>query len=256
MRLPCDERCVKLLSCGHRCPSVCGEVCPSASYCVEKNCGQAQKGSERVSFVDLDLTLAENPCDTNPVIVLKCGHVFAVSELDSWLDLDSVYLRDADGGWAACKPLNCVSMDPKACPHCKAPIRGVFRYGRVLAKLFLDAVNKKYLPWSEERVAELELKLDKAKNVAEAIKLQKKADALCKAMVEDDPTARVIAGALSFLDGNTEAAATLGIPANHVWPRLRSVLLLAKVSFKLSLLHTPLGPAAIRWVVFFLYAFF
>lgn len=38
-RLPCDERCTKLLlPCGHRCPGLCGEECPPAKFCVEPAC--------------------------------------------------------------------------------------------------------------------------------------------------------------------------------------------------------------------------
>src|SRR5690606_27235627 len=34
-RLPCNKRCEKILSCSHRCPSICGEVCPPQKFCVE-----------------------------------------------------------------------------------------------------------------------------------------------------------------------------------------------------------------------------
>lgn len=38
-RLPCDKRCCKELSCGHQCPGICGEVCPSERFCI--HCGDA-----------------------------------------------------------------------------------------------------------------------------------------------------------------------------------------------------------------------
>lgn len=37
-RLPCDKRCTQRLTCGHRCPGLCGEECPSAKFCVEAVC--------------------------------------------------------------------------------------------------------------------------------------------------------------------------------------------------------------------------
>jgi hypothetical protein len=33
VRLPCDKRCAELLTCGHQCPAVCGEKCPSPAFC-------------------------------------------------------------------------------------------------------------------------------------------------------------------------------------------------------------------------------
>lgn len=35
-RVPCEERCLKELACGHQCPSVCGEPCPSKEFCQVK----------------------------------------------------------------------------------------------------------------------------------------------------------------------------------------------------------------------------
>ena len=34
-RLPCNERCDKVLECGHNCAGVCGEICPSKDFCVD-----------------------------------------------------------------------------------------------------------------------------------------------------------------------------------------------------------------------------
>jgi hypothetical protein len=32
-RLPCSNRCQKTLTCGHQCPSICGESCPLQKFC-------------------------------------------------------------------------------------------------------------------------------------------------------------------------------------------------------------------------------
>lgn len=37
-RLPCDQRCSRKLACGHRCPGLCGEECPSQRFCVDPAC--------------------------------------------------------------------------------------------------------------------------------------------------------------------------------------------------------------------------
>ena len=40
-KMPCNERCKKLLKCGHRCPVVCGEPCPGQEFCIV--CGKSDK---------------------------------------------------------------------------------------------------------------------------------------------------------------------------------------------------------------------
>jgi hypothetical protein len=32
-RLPCNLRCEEILECGHLCPGVCGENCPTSKFC-------------------------------------------------------------------------------------------------------------------------------------------------------------------------------------------------------------------------------
>lgn len=50
--VPCSLRCEKMLSCGHQCPSVCGEVCPLDKFC--QSCG-----SEDVKDTLVDLIVGE-----------------------------------------------------------------------------------------------------------------------------------------------------------------------------------------------------
>jgi hypothetical protein len=87
------QRCGKVLSCGHRCPSLCGEDCPESRFCHE--CGMAG----RLQVVDMICfsTYQDHDVDDDPVIFLPCGHFFAVSTLDGCLEIDSVYATGEDG---------------------------------------------------------------------------------------------------------------------------------------------------------------
>ena len=76
-RLPCNLRCKKPLPCGHRCPTVCGEACPSAEFCQE--CGS--KKATVVDYINMS-EYADQDLNRDPVIVLSCGHMFAISTLD------------------------------------------------------------------------------------------------------------------------------------------------------------------------------
>jgi hypothetical protein len=148
-RLPCDLRCSKVLLCGHRCPSVCGEVCPSREYCQE--CGSRKDevadiiGMEPYSACDLDI---------DPICVLPCGHFYTVSTLDGHMQLSEYYFRDGDadacsgegGVWAGPRILSEAEQGskPKACPACKQVIAGVYRYGRAIRNSELRLLERKF----------------------------------------------------------------------------------------------------------------
>ncbi len=193
-----------------------------------------------MSFTDMELTLANNPCDVDPVLVLRCGHVFAVSELDQWLGLRDVYeTTDEGANWVGCRPLNAAQAACQGCPAggCKAPVRGVNRYGRLLAKAFIDATNKKFLPWFHKKQQEFERLINGARDEKALNILLKKLNDLRVETARSGPTGQLVEAALHALNGDIAALAALGLPAQTVWPRLSTDLLRARCYFMLSELN-------------------
>lgn len=128
-RLPCDERCTRVLPCGHQCPSFCGEDFP-VGYCQE--CGD--KGEQRVDLLEF-LSYAEVDLDESPVVVLSCGHFFTGETLDGLVGLDEVYTRDREGSFCGLKDIaGSLSTKVPFCPDCKRPIRqfATKRYNRLI----------------------------------------------------------------------------------------------------------------------------
>ncbi len=87
-RLPCNFRCDKLLPCGHRCPSICGEDCPDVSFCVE--CCSAETKGNIVDMLEFN-SYEEQDLDIDPVIFLQCGHFYSMSTLDGMMEIGEFY---------------------------------------------------------------------------------------------------------------------------------------------------------------------
>jgi hypothetical protein len=56
--------------------------------------------------------------------------------------------------WTAPRPLQGEVQVPPACPHCKTPIRGVYRYGRATNAATLDLVERKHQHSSRRKLLE------------------------------------------------------------------------------------------------------
>lgn len=140
-RLPCNLRCSKILECGHRCPTVCGEPCPSKQFC--KECGDC--GEQVVDLVMMD-DYKSISLDEDPVCILPCGHIFTISTLDSHMELLQYYRKnEEDSIWIEVQPLaNVQAGPPKDCPHCKAIISNVYRYGRAKQYTELLLLERKF----------------------------------------------------------------------------------------------------------------
>jgi hypothetical protein len=139
------QRCEKRLSCGHRCPSLCGEVCPNQSYCQE--CGLEKNKDQLVDVVNLS-TYQDHDVDQDPILVLKCGHFFSLSTLDGCLGIHEVYeMNDTGDEFTGLKPLRgiTISEKPKQCPECRFPIHDLFRYGRMLRLVELRCLERKHM---------------------------------------------------------------------------------------------------------------
>lgn len=117
-RLPYDERCAKLLSCGHRYPVICGEACPE-SLC--KDCGKRQDA--RVDLLEMK-TYAEINVDLAPIVVLGCGHFFTAETLDGLVGMHTAYISNTEGRFTALADIY-ATLEEKIplCPDCKRPVR-------------------------------------------------------------------------------------------------------------------------------------
>ncbi|KAH7108419.1 P-loop containing nucleoside triphosphate hydrolase protein [Auriculariales sp. MPI-PUGE-AT-0066] len=140
-RLPCDVPCAKVLTCGHPCPSVCGEICE------EQVCPSCTK-EEDADVVDFILQRRLNEVDPSAgtldemLITLKCGHCFTAETLDGHCELGQFYTQEADGAWIApCMPSTSGFRQPPTCPTCRAPVTAR-RYSRAVKRADLDVVER------------------------------------------------------------------------------------------------------------------
>lgn len=156
-RLPCDERCTKVLKCGHQCPSLCGEDCPN-NLCQE--CGD--KGDARVDFLEWK-TYSEINLDESPIIVLGCGHFFTSESVDGLVGLDEVYTRDKEGKFNGLRDVSSsLASAIPSCPDCKQPIRQFVtkRYNRVINRAVIDETCKRFLTKGRIDLQDLESRLN------------------------------------------------------------------------------------------------
>ncbi|KAF2138624.1 uncharacterized protein K452DRAFT_256255 [Aplosporella prunicola CBS 121167] len=147
--LPCSRRCEKILSCGHRCPSLCGEKCPGAEYC--QNCATEDIKDQQVDYIMM-LKYREIDLDEDPCIFPSCGHIMTVANMDGHMDMNAHYHTSPDGTLSGVKPVEHFSKNEaiKVCPTCRGPLRNVARYGRIVRRALLDESMKKFIVWSND----------------------------------------------------------------------------------------------------------
>ncbi len=140
-RLPCDNRCEQTLSCGHRCPSICGEEC-AEGYCQICN---TEKHDARVDLLEFK-TYGEIEVDETPIVVLGCGHFFITESLDGYVGMSEVYVEDDSGRIIGLRDASgMMDTGVPSCPDCKRPIRqfATRRYNRVINRAVRDESSEK-----------------------------------------------------------------------------------------------------------------
>ncbi|KAK3935981.1 hypothetical protein QBC46DRAFT_420645 [Diplogelasinospora grovesii] len=148
--VPCSRRCEERLACGHQCPSLCGEPCPEPRFCPQ--CGSEDVKSSVVDLLEMK-TYGEIDLDADPCIFPDCGHILAMTSMDGQMAMSDHYEMDDQGLPVGLRSSSkAFSMDEiKACSTCRAPLRNVSRYGRIVRRAMLDEATKKFTTCSNER---------------------------------------------------------------------------------------------------------
>lgn len=145
--LPCSVRCPKMLSCGHQCPSICGEICPSVRHC--QICADPSIKQTVVDFI-LSSTFEEINLDVEPCIIPSCGHILTLESMDGHMNMSDFYIMDDEGSISDLKnsaePFSASEM--KSCPTCRGPLQNLNRYGRIVRRAFIDEATKKFIVWA------------------------------------------------------------------------------------------------------------
>ncbi|KAJ1467460.1 hypothetical protein T484DRAFT_1858805 [Baffinella frigidus] len=156
-RALCNLRCSKKLSCGHQCPSLCGETCPPPEIACPA-CATEKNKNHRVDLINLS-TLGDHDVDADgPLIMLPgCKHVYTVESLDGQCEMGEFY-HETDEAFHTPRALHhqAGTSGVKGCPDCREPIIGVQRYMRVTNVGLLSTMTLKYKKQMRLRLAELE----------------------------------------------------------------------------------------------------
>ncbi|KAL8011384.1 putative P-loop containing nucleoside triphosphate hydrolase, DNA2/NAM7 helicase, AAA [Plasmopara halstedii] len=161
IRRLCDQRCLKNLKCGHQCPSVCGEDCPTPKFCHE--CGDntiRQRNADLILFQ----TYEEINPDEDPIFVLPCcSMVYTMATLDGTLHLSTFF----DSNGIPLGPLPEGYLDPPRCPNCQKPIRNLRRYGRITKRAAIDAAEKNFILHSHHLLMTLQERTNKVVEIGD-----------------------------------------------------------------------------------------
>lgn len=161
--LPCSKRCSLTLSCGHQCPSVCGEICPETKYC--QMCADTSIKDMMVDYI-MGSTYAEIDLDENPCIIPSCGHILSLESMDGHMEIAKYYTisddTNAENSVTALKS-NSVpfsTSELKNCPMCRMPLRNINRYGRIVRRAWIDEATKKFIVWANAQFVPLASKME------------------------------------------------------------------------------------------------
>jgi len=135
--LPCSKRCSEILSCGHRCPSVCEKVCSGVQHCQE--CVDTPIKEMMVDYI-MGFSYAEIDLDESPCIIPSCGHILTLESMNGHMSISNYYtLSDEPDGAGSIVGLKSSSepfsiAELKNCPMCRCPLRNINRYDRIVRR--------------------------------------------------------------------------------------------------------------------------
>jgi len=163
--LPCSKRCSLSLSCGHQCPSVCGEICPEVQHCQQ--CADKSVKDMMVDYI-MGSSYAELDLDESPCLIPSCGHILTLESMDGHMDMSKYYTMSSDTNIenpiialkSSSVPFS--TSELKNCPLCRKPLRNINRYGRIVRRAWIDEATKKFIVWANAQFVPLASRMEQA----------------------------------------------------------------------------------------------
>ncbi|EWC48917.1 hypothetical protein DRE_00222 [Drechslerella stenobrocha 248] len=163
--LPCSQLCPKTLECGHPCPSVCGERCPSPKYCRE--CAS----DDVLEFV-VDMLMFETYRNSRdePIIFLPCGHFYTVSTFDGTTHMRDFFEFESDADWKITGRHLQEKSDPELprCPDCRSAFTTSSRYNEIVKKAQLQTCIRRFTASANQQLVTLVQAVDIQQDSLEA----------------------------------------------------------------------------------------
>lgn len=162
--LPCELRCLVALGCGHQCPSLCGEICPTKEFC--QICASDEVLDRRVDLIMFD-NYRDVDLDDTPCIFPPCGHFYTVTTFDGQMSMGDLFVKDADEKIVKFKPDSDATFsdkEAKPCPDCRRSLNGINRYSRVVRRAAIDEMTKRFIVFTNQQYVPLALELENMKD--------------------------------------------------------------------------------------------
>ena len=163
--LPCSKRCSLTLSCGHQCPSVCGEICPAVQHCQQ--CADKSVKDMMADYY-MGSSYAELDLDESPCLIPSCGHILTLESMDGHMDMSKYYTVSSEANIenpiialkSSSVPFS--TSELKNCPLCRKPLRNINRYGRIVRRAWIDEATKKFIVWANAQFVPLASRMERA----------------------------------------------------------------------------------------------
>lgn len=95
---------------------------------------------------------SEIDLDQDPCIIPACGHLLTVSSMDGHMDMQQHYEMEEHACVKIKDSVKSFSMDEvKKCPKCRASLRNICRYGRIVRRALIDQSSKRFIMWAREQ---------------------------------------------------------------------------------------------------------
>ncbi|KAL3140347.1 hypothetical protein ABBQ38_004611 [Trebouxia sp. C0009 RCD-2024] len=128
---------------------------------------------------------------TDPLVILTCGHVFPMSSMDGFTDLDAAYAKDSSGKWTKPRSVTAEQAERqplKSCPLCRQPLGQIRRYGRCLNRMKIDHAEVKFFVYCSRLLLEADNLCKSAKHSASSILNRPAVNSSSRARKPTNPT--------------------------------------------------------------------